>query len=142
MPGQQLFCHSNGDNQRWAEQARQAELKQTAEEQAARIIRDAETEVKRLHLVYKEEEVQKRNELEAEQVKRRKDLERIEERLQNRLDSAERRLAEIEAANANSTSAKANLMATGETGRPGRKAAHGPCSGLRSRRKKRHARPC
>jgi len=78
------------------EQARQAELKQTAEEQAARIIRDAETEVKQLHLAYKEEEVQKRNEIEAEQVKRRKEMERIEERLQNRLDSAERRLEQIE----------------------------------------------
>lgn len=78
------------------EQARQAELKQTAEEQAARIIRDAETEIKQLRLVYKEEEVQKRNEIEAEQVKRRKEMERIEERLQNRLDSAERRLEQIE----------------------------------------------
>ena len=79
-----------------AELARQAELKQTAEEQAARIIRAAETEVKQLRLVYKEEEVQKRNEIEAEQTKRRKDLERVEERLQNRLDSAERRLEQIE----------------------------------------------
>ncbi|MEZ4675687.1 MAG: Rnase Y domain-containing protein [Caldilineaceae bacterium] len=79
-----------------SEKERQIKLQQTAEEQAARILRDAETEVKQLRLVYKEEEVQKRNELEAEQAKRRKELERIEERLQNRLDSAERRLEQIE----------------------------------------------
>jgi len=78
------------------EKDRQVKLQQTAEEQAARIIKDAETEVKQLHLAYKEEEVQKRNELDADQVKRRKELERIEERLQNRLDSAERRLEQIE----------------------------------------------
>ena len=86
--GQQSGIHS--------EKERQLKLQQTGEEQAARLIRDAETEVKQLQLAYKEEEVQKRNELESEQTKRRKDLERIEERLQNRLDSAERRLEQIE----------------------------------------------
>jgi ribonuclease Y len=78
------------------EHDRQVKAAQTAEEQASRIIRDAETEVKQLRLAYKEEEVQKRNDLDAEQAKRRKELERIEERLQNRLDSAERRLEQIE----------------------------------------------
>ncbi|HRW03788.1 MAG TPA: ribonuclease Y [Caldilineaceae bacterium] len=79
-----------------SEKERQAKVRQTAEEQADRILKDAETEIKQLHLAYKEEEVQKRNELDAEQAKRRKELERIEERLQNRLDSAERRLEQIE----------------------------------------------
>lgn len=79
-----------------SEKERQAKARQTAEEQADRILKDAETEIKQLHLAYKEEEVQKRNELDAEQAKRRKELERIEERLQNRLDSAERRLEQIE----------------------------------------------
>lgn len=79
-----------------SEKERQAKARQTAEEQAERILKDAETEIKQLHLAYKEEEVQKRNELDAEQAKRRKELERIEERLQNRLDSAERRLEQIE----------------------------------------------
>ena len=78
------------------ERDRLAKMQQSAEEQAARIIKDAETEVKQLQLAYKEEEVQKRDELETEQTKRRKELERIEERLQNRLDSAERRLEQLE----------------------------------------------
>lgn len=78
------------------EKERQVKAQQTAEEQAVRIIRDAETEVKQMRLVYKEEEVQKRNELDTEQLKRRKELERIEERLQNRLENVERRLEQIE----------------------------------------------
>lgn len=78
------------------EKERQATLRQSAEEQAEHIIRDAETEVKQMRLAIKEEEVQKRNEMEAEQTKRRKELERIEERLQNRLDNVERRLEQIE----------------------------------------------
>lgn len=79
-----------------AEQERQTTLTRSAEEQAAHILKEAETEVKRQHLAIKEEEVQRRNEMETEQGKRRKELERIEERLQNRLDSAERRLEQLE----------------------------------------------
>lgn len=79
-----------------AEKDRQVLLRQSAEEQAEHILREAETEAKQMRLVIKEEEVQKRNEMEAEQTKRRKDLERIEERLQNRLDNVERRLEQIE----------------------------------------------
>ncbi|MFZ4657480.1 MAG: ribonuclease Y [Caldilineaceae bacterium] len=78
------------------EKARQAAVRQSAEEQAEHIIREAETEVKQLRLSLKEEEVQQRNEMEAELTKRRKELERIEERLQNRLDNVERRLEQIE----------------------------------------------
>lgn len=78
------------------EKQRQANVRQSAEEQAEHILRETETEVKQMRLAIKEEEVQKRNEMEAEQTKRRKDLERIEERLQNRLDNVERRLEQIE----------------------------------------------
>jgi ribonucrease Y len=78
------------------EKQRQTNVRQSAEEQAEHILREAETEVKQMRLAIKEEEVQKRNEMEAEQTKRRKELERIEERLQNRLDNVERRLEQIE----------------------------------------------
>ncbi len=79
-----------------AEQDRQNRLLQDAQDQVTHILANAETEAKATRLAAKEEEVQKRNELEAEVSRRRKELERIEERLQNRLDSAERRLEQIE----------------------------------------------
>ncbi len=79
------------------EQERQKSLIQNAEEQAQRLLTDAETEIKRRELAVKEEQVQLRNEMEAEQTRRRKEVERTEERLQNRLDSAERRLEQLEA---------------------------------------------
>jgi ribonuclease Y len=78
------------------EQARQKVLLQTAEEQAQRILTDADTQIKQRELVLKEEQVQMRNQMEEEQGRRRKEMERIEERLQNRLDSAERRLEQLE----------------------------------------------
>jgi ribonucrease Y len=78
------------------EQVRQKSLIQSAEEQAQRLLTDAETQIKQRELAIKEEQVQMRNEMEGEQVRRRKELERIEERLQNRLDSAERRLEQLE----------------------------------------------
>lgn len=78
------------------ERERQKSLIQSAEEQAQRILTDAETQIKQRELAVKEEQVQMRNQMEEEQVRRRKDLERIEERLQNRLDSAERRLEQLE----------------------------------------------
>jgi ribonucrease Y len=78
------------------EQARQRSLLQSAEEQAQRLLTDAETQIKQRELAIKEEQVQMRNEMEEEQTRRRKELERIEERLQNRLDSAERRLEQLE----------------------------------------------
>ncbi|HXF61879.1 MAG TPA: ribonuclease Y [Caldilineaceae bacterium] len=79
-----------------AEQMRQRGLVQSAEEQAQRILAEADTRVKQQELALKEEQVQMRNEMEAETARRRKELERIEERLQNRLDSAERRLEQLE----------------------------------------------
>ena len=78
------------------EQNRQKSLIQSAEEQAQRLLSDAETQIKQRELTIKEEQVTLRNEMEGEQVRRRKELERIEERLQNRLDSAERRLEQLE----------------------------------------------
>lgn len=78
------------------EQARQKALLQSAEDQAKRILAEADTQIKQRELGLKEEQVQMRNEMEAEQSRRRKELERIEERLQNRLDAAERRLEQLE----------------------------------------------
>ncbi len=79
-----------------AERQRQIDMRMSAEEQAARIIADAETQVKQMQLAIKEEEVGRRNAMDSEQERRRQELERIEERLQNRLDTAERRLEQME----------------------------------------------
>ena len=78
------------------ERQRQAEMRMGAEEQAARIIAEAETSAKQMQLAIKEEEVSRRAAMDTEQERRRKELERIEERLQNRLDTAERRLEQME----------------------------------------------
>jgi ribonuclease Y len=78
------------------EQERQRALIQSAEEQAQRILADAETQIKQRELAIKEEQVQMRNQMDEEQGRRRKEQERFEERLQNRLDSAERRLEQLE----------------------------------------------
>ena len=80
-----------------AEQARQKALLQTAEEQAQRILAEADTRIKQQELGVKEEQVRLRDEMEAEQIRRRKELERSEERLQSRLDNAERKLEQLDA---------------------------------------------
>ena len=79
-----------------SENERQAQLRQGAMDEASRILADAETKAKQQALAIKEDEMRRRNEMDAEQDKRRKELERIEERLQNRLDTAERRLEQME----------------------------------------------
>ena len=79
-----------------AEQERQRQTLQSAEEQADRILAEAETKIKQRELTIKEEQVQLRNDMDAELARRRQELERIEERLQNRLDSAERRMEQLE----------------------------------------------
>lgn len=79
-----------------AEHNRQEVLRQGAEEQAARILAEAEASAKQLQLGVKEEEVQRRKEMDSESARRRTEFEKIEERLQNRLDTAERRLQQIE----------------------------------------------
>ncbi len=79
-----------------AERERHAQLRQGAMDEASRIVAEAETKAKQQLLSIKEEEMRRRNEMDAEQDKRRKELERIEERLQSRLDTAERRLEQME----------------------------------------------
>ncbi|MFO7635121.1 MAG: ribonuclease Y [Caldilinea sp.] len=79
-----------------AEKGRQDAVRQGAEEHAARVIAEAETSAKQAQLAIKEEEVQRRKEMDVEAARRRTELEKIEERLQNRLDTAERRLQQIE----------------------------------------------
>ena len=79
------------------EKERQEAMRLGAEEQAARIVAEADTQAKQLQLTMKEEEVQRRKEMDAEATRRRSELEKIEERLQNRLDTAERRLQQIDA---------------------------------------------
>ena len=79
-----------------SEKNRQEAIRQGAEEQAARILAEAEAHSKQQQLAFKEEEVQRRKDMDAEAARRRTELEKIEERLQNRLDNAERRLQQIE----------------------------------------------
>jgi ribonuclease Y len=88
---------------------RQRQSRQSAEEQAERILADAETKAKELQLAAKEEQVQLRNDMEAELSRRRTELERIEERLQNRLDSAEKRLEQTENRERNLNNRESNL---------------------------------
>ena len=78
------------------EKGRQDAIRQGAEDQAARIVSDAEATARQMQLAIKEEEVQRRKDLDSETARRRTELEKIEERLQNRLDTAERRLQQIE----------------------------------------------
>jgi len=92
-----------------AEQARQKALLQSAEDQAQRILAEADTRIKQQELAVKEEQIQMRNEMEAEQVRRRKEQERSEERLQSRLDNAERRLEQLESRERKLTQREAKL---------------------------------
>jgi ribonuclease Y len=95
--GAAYFAYRNGRGKGiQEEQERQKSLIQNAEEQAQRLLTDAETQIKQRELALKEEQVQMRNQMEEEQARRRKEQDRFEERLQNRLDSAERRLEQLE----------------------------------------------
>ena len=78
------------------ERNRQEVMRLGAEEQSARILAEAEAQAKQLQLAIKEEEVQRRKEMDAESARRRAELEKTEERLQNRLDTADRRLQQID----------------------------------------------
>ena len=78
------------------EQKRQEGIRLGAEQEAARILAEAEAQAKQLQLSIKEEEVQRRKEMDVEAARRRTDFEKSEERVQNRLDTAERRLQQIE----------------------------------------------
>ncbi len=79
-----------------AELERQQQSRQSAEDQAERILAEAETKAKEVQLSTKEERVQMRNDMEAELSRRRSEQARVEERLQNRLDNAEKRLEQAE----------------------------------------------
>lgn len=78
------------------ERERQDALRQSAEDQSARILAEAEAQARQMQLAIKEEEVQRRKEMDAEATRRRAEVEKTEERLQNRLDSVERRLQQID----------------------------------------------
>ena len=78
------------------ERERQDALRQSAEDQSARILAEAEAQARQMQLAIKEEEVQRRKEMDAESGRRRAEVEKTEERLQNRLDSVERRLQQID----------------------------------------------
>ncbi len=78
------------------ERERQQSILQGAEEQAARIITEAETTVKQRRVELQEESVKQRREMDNELDRKRKELEKIEERLQTRLDTAERKLESLE----------------------------------------------
>ncbi len=80
-----------------AERERQELAAQSAEQQAAKLLAEAEAEIRRKQLALKEEEVKLRQEIDAELTRRRRDLDRIEERLQNRQEHFEKRLDQLEA---------------------------------------------
>ena len=70
-----------------AERERQQLAGQNIEQQAAKILAEAESEARRKELHLKEEEVRLRDEMDAEMNRRRKSLESTEQRLQNRKNS-------------------------------------------------------
>ncbi|MGL4649353.1 MAG: ribonuclease Y, partial [Caldilineaceae bacterium] len=78
------------------ERTRQLGIVASAEDQAARILAEADAKDKAMRLTLKEDEVRMRNEIEADTVRRRRELDRVEERIQSRLDSAERKLEQLE----------------------------------------------
>ena len=63
------------------EQKRQESIRMGAEQEAARILAEAEAQAKQLQLSIKEEEVQRRKEMDAEAARRRTELEKIEEEI-------------------------------------------------------------
>jgi ribonuclease Y len=79
-----------------SERTRQIGIVASAEDQAARILAEADAKDKEMRLQLKEDEVRMRNEVEADAVRRRRELDRSEERVQSRLDSAERKLEQLE----------------------------------------------
>jgi ribonuclease Y len=78
------------------ERQRQEALRIGAEEQAARIVAEAEATAKQMQLTIKEAEVLARKEMDAEAGRRRAELEKLEERLTNRLDSVDKQRQQIE----------------------------------------------
>lgn len=81
------------------EQERQRSLNQTAEENAARLKAEAETEIQQLRLVAKEDEGKARRKFDSEQNRRRKDLDKIEVRLQSTEESVDNRAKQLDERN-------------------------------------------
>lgn len=79
-----------------AEKERQLALGQSAEEKAARILAEADSQIKQKELALKDDEVRMRNELEAETSRRRKELDRVENRLQSRQETLDNRLDQVD----------------------------------------------
>ena len=78
------------------EKERQELAVQSAESQAAQILKEAEAEVQRQQLVLREEEVGIRNELDAIRSRQRRDLDRSESRLRNRQEQIDKRVDQLE----------------------------------------------
>ena len=78
------------------EKERQELAVQSAESQAAQILKEAEAEVQRQQLALREEEVGIRNELDAIRTRQRRDLDRSESRLRNRQEQIDKRVDQIE----------------------------------------------
>ncbi len=68
----------------------------TAQNQAERLIADAEARAREITLAARDEVIRMRDEAEAELNRRRAELQRTEERLQNRLEALEHRFEQIE----------------------------------------------
>ncbi len=66
------------------------------QEQARRILVEAETQAREITLAARDETIRMRDEVEAELNRRKAELQRTEERLQNRLEAIERRFEQIE----------------------------------------------
>lgn len=84
------------ENGSQTERERQALAGQSIEQQAAKILAEAEAEARRKESQLKDEEVRLRNEMDAEMNRRRKSLENTEQRLQNRQEQMDKRLDQIE----------------------------------------------
>lgn len=78
------------------EKERQQNLSQSAEEKAARILAEADNQIKQKELALKEEEVRMRNEMEIETNRRRKELDRVESRLQARQETLDKRFEQVD----------------------------------------------
>jgi len=92
-----------------AERERQQLAGQSIEQQAAKILAEAEAEARRQELHLKEEEVRLRNEMDAEMNRRRKSLESNEQRLQNRQEQLDKRLDQIDAREKKATQRETRL---------------------------------
>lgn len=79
-----------------SELERQRSLNQTAEENAARLKAEAETEIQQLRLAAKEDESKARRKFDSEQNRRRKDLDKIEVRLQSTEESLDKRSKQLD----------------------------------------------